>query len=219
MLDSSGRNSANITMDGRKRYIEGPLHVLRGHISEVTCCCLNSDLDLVVSCSHLSGVLLHSIRTGRLIRRLEVNGADILSLSSEGIIIIWDNSSQQLRTFTLNGTPVAKRTLSLFPGDITCIEISRDGKSVLFGTSANPAFSNGKRPTQTERRHDDCTNSDSSYFSYRDKTDSDGQDRDKYSQQQDTCGPLDGHEEDRTAIPVPSICLLDLHTLEVGCDP
>ncbi|XP_057852146.2 BEACH domain-containing protein C2 isoform X2 [Cryptomeria japonica] len=215
MLDSSGRNSANITMDGRKRYIEGPLHVLRGHISEVTCCCLNSDLDLVVSCSHLSGVLLHSIRTGRLIRRLEVNGADILSLSSEGIIIIWDNSSQQLRTFTLNGTPVAKRTLSLFPGDITCIEISRDGKSVLFGTSANPAFSNGKRPTQTERRHDDCTNSDSSYFSYRDKTDSDGQDRDKYSQQQDTCGPLDGHEEDRTAIPVPSICLLDLHTLEI----
>ncbi|KAH9311229.1 hypothetical protein KI387_026264, partial [Taxus chinensis] len=214
MSDSSVRSGT--TMDGRKRYIEGPLHVLRGHISEVTCCCLNSDLDLVVSCSRLGGVLLHSIRTGRLIRRLEVNGSDILSLSSEGIIIIWDKPSQQLRTFTLNGIPVARTTLYPFPGDITCIEISQDGKSVLFGTRANPLFSNKKVSSPTERRHDDFIHSDSSYFSHRNKRHSDGQDEDRYSLRQDTSGPLDGHKEERTsAVPVPSVCLLDLHTLEI----
>ena len=65
--------SANINMDGRKIYIEGPLHVLQVRINELTCCCINVDLDFVVSCSRLGGVLLHSISRGHMIRKLPID--------------------------------------------------------------------------------------------------------------------------------------------------
>lgn len=188
---NSGSTSANINMDGRKRYIEGPLHVLRGHIGELTCCCINADLDLAVSCSRLGGVLLHSISRGRLIRQLPIKRVDTVSLSAEGMIIIWDKSSQQLRTFTLNGISVARRVLSPFPGDITCIEISKDGKHALFGTSAYSVFSDEKISMSREGRDDDST-------------------------PQCSTETVDGSEDDRTSIvSLPSICLLDLHTLKI----
>lgn len=188
---NSGTISANINMDGRKRYIEGPLHVLRGHIGELTCCCINADLDLVVSCSQLGGVLLHSISRGRLIRRLLIDRVDTVSLSVEGMLIIWDNSSRQLRTFTLNGISVARRILSRFPGDIACIEISQDGKHALFGTSAYSVFSDEKVSTPREGRNNDST-------------------------PQYSIETVDGNEEDGIfTVPVPSICLLDLHTLKI----
>jgi len=137
-------------------------------------------------------VLLHSISRGRLIRRLPIKRVDTVSLSAEGMIIIWDKSSQQLRTFTLNGISVARRILSPFPGDITCIEISKDGKHALFGTSAYPVFSDEKVSMPREGRDND------------------------YSTPQCSIETADGKEEDRTStVAVPSICLLDLHTLKI----
>eukprot|EP01018_Ginkgo_biloba_P016129 Gb_14861 [translate_table: standard] len=215
-------SSANLVIDGRKRHIEGPLHVLRGHIGELTCCCINADIDLVISSSCLGGVLLHSITRGRLIRRLAVNGVDIVAVSSEGIIIIWDKSSQQLRTYTLNGILVATRTLFPFPGNITCIEISQDGKSALFGTSAAPGFSdgkwNGKTSIPSEGRHNASMNSASGPFSQSDSRhfESHSQDGVTDSPAQFTVEPKHEQEVDRTsAVPVPSVCLLDLHTLQI----
>ncbi|KAF8392843.1 hypothetical protein HHK36_021082 [Tetracentron sinense] len=57
---------ANVMGDNsRSRRIECPLHVLRGHLREISCCYVSSDLGIIVSCSHSSDVLLHSIRRGR----------------------------------------------------------------------------------------------------------------------------------------------------------
>jgi len=136
-------------------------------------------------------VLLHSVSRGRLIRRIPVNRVDTMSLSAEGMIIIWDKSTQQLRTFTLNGISVARRILCPFPGDITCIEISQDGKHALFGTSTYPSFSDEKVSMPKEGRNNEST-------------------------PQCSIETADGNEEDRpSAVPVPSICLLDLHTLKI----
>ncbi|KAL5727846.1 BEACH domain-containing protein C2 [Ranunculus cassubicifolius] len=118
-----------------RRRIEGPVHVLRGHLREIVCCSVNSDLGIVASCSFTSGVLLHSVKRGRLIRRI-LSGVDahLVSLSSQGVILTWNKFEQKLSTFTTNGVPIATANLSL-PGTISCIEISVDGENALIGTS------------------------------------------------------------------------------------
>lgn len=132
---SSGAFSNTIGDGSRRRRIEGPMHVLRGHVREIICCCVNSDLGIAASCSHSSGVLLHSIRRGRLIRRLLGVDAHLVSLSPGGVLMTWNKLNQKLCTFTTNGLPIATANLS-FPGTISCMEISVDGDSALIGTSS-----------------------------------------------------------------------------------
>ncbi|KAF9613959.1 hypothetical protein IFM89_014024 [Coptis chinensis] len=134
---SSGSStfSNNISDTSRRRRIEGPMHVLRGHLREIVCCCVNSDLGIVVSCSFSSGVLLHSIRRGRLIRRLIGVEAHLVCLSPSGVIMTWNKLEQRLRTFTINGVPIASADLSI-SGSISCMEVSVDGENALIGTSS-----------------------------------------------------------------------------------
>ena len=89
----------------------------------------------VVSCSHSSDVLLHSIRRGRLIRRLDGVEAHTVCLSSEGVVMTWNESQHTFSTFTLNGTPIASAQLSFFCS-IGCMEISVDGTSALIGINS-----------------------------------------------------------------------------------
>ena len=65
---SSGSSPIRTLETSRKRRIEGPMHVLRGHLGEVISCAVGPDLGLVVSSSYMPGVGLHSLGTGRLIR-------------------------------------------------------------------------------------------------------------------------------------------------------
>lgn len=133
---TSSNTLANILADKtRRRRIEGPIHVLRGHLREITCCCVSSDLGIVVSCSHLSDVMLHSTRKGRLIRRLVDVEADAVCLSSQGVIMTWNNTLHTLRTFTLNGVPIATAQLP-FSCSISCMEVSVDGTNVLIGINS-----------------------------------------------------------------------------------
>lgn len=131
------RNS--FTNKSNWRRIEGPIHVLRGHLGEVTCCAINSDLGLVVSCSNSSDVLLHSTRRGRLVRRLGGVEAHIVCLSSDGIILIWNRYSCILSTFTLNGVLISKRQLP-HSASISCMEVSVDGRNAVVGL--NPSLEN-----------------------------------------------------------------------------
>ncbi|KAE8672128.1 Beige-related and WD-40 repeat-containing protein isoform 2 [Hibiscus syriacus] len=169
-----------------KHRIEGPVHVLRGHHNEILCCCINSALGIVVSCGLSSDVLLHTIRKGRLLRRFAGVVADAVCLSPEGIVLTWNRSQRTLRTFTLNGIPVAtEKTPSL--GDVRCMEISVDGKSALIGmnsSSDNSGVSNNNRNWSSKKPGVD---------------DSD----------------LELEETDELDIPSPSICFLDLPTLKV----
>ncbi|KAL8119165.1 BEACH domain-containing protein C2-like [Apium graveolens] len=138
-VESSSANSnytASILSDkGRSRRFEGPVHVLRGHLGEILCCSVSSELGIIVSCSKSSDVLLHSIRRGRLIRRLVGVKANLVCLSSYGIIIVWDDLLHTLSTFNLNGTLIAKAHLPL-SSTITSIVVSVDGRSAVVGLNS-----------------------------------------------------------------------------------
>ncbi|GJM86375.1 hypothetical protein PR202_ga02228 [Eleusine coracana subsp. coracana] len=183
----TGINPSKILETCRRRRIEGPMHVLRGHLGEVTCCSVSSDLGIVASSSSASGVLLHSLRTGRLIRKLDVQEAHSICISSQGIVLIWSESEKRLSTFTVNGIPVATSVLSHFSGRVSCIEISTDGQFALIGTCLGSI------------KRDSCTAIDDDYELHKPDDDEDVQES----------------NETRLSIHVPSICFLDLYKLEV----
>ncbi|KAK9274411.1 hypothetical protein L1049_019225 [Liquidambar formosana] len=187
---TSSNTLANILADkSRRRRIEGPIHVLQGHLREIICCCISSDLGIVVSCSCSSDVLLHSIRRGRLIRRLVGVEAHAVCLSSEGVVMTWNKSLHTLTTFTLNGVPIVTAQLP-FSGSISCMEVSVDGTSALIGINSsleNDGTCNNIRDLKLKREG--------------------SEDLDPESFQTGQTNRLD--------VPSPSICFLDLHTLKV----
>ncbi|KHN20456.1 BEACH domain-containing protein lvsC [Glycine soja] len=185
---STSNSSLHLIEKDRRRRIEGPIQVLRGHHSEILSCCVNSDLGIVVSCSHSSDVLLHSIRRGRLIRRLDGVEAHTVCLSSEGVVMTWNESQHTLSTFTLNGTPIASAQLSFFCS-IGCMEISVDGTSALIGINS---LENGR-----------------AYNSSPDSQSNKSGVVDFDSESEET------FDNSRIDVPSPSICFLDMHTLEV----
>ncbi|OEL16682.1 BEACH domain-containing protein C2 [Dichanthelium oligosanthes] len=186
---SNSTSSVSSLSETKRRRIEGPMHVMRGHLGEVTCCSVSPDLGLVASSSNTSGVLLHSLRTGRLIRRLVVAEAHAICLSSQGIILVWNEPKKTLSTFTVNGLPVATSVLLPFSGQVSCIEISTDGHFALIGTSL---FNNYKC--------DDSTGTVDHELGPNGKDDVS-----KDSEQ----------SEIEQSVHVPSICFVDLHKLKV----
>lgn len=187
---NSSNASASILIDkSRKRQIEGPIHVLRGHLAEVLSCCVSSDLGVVVSCSESPDILLHSIRRGRLLRRIAGVHAHSVCLSSDGIIMAWNQSLHMLSTFTLNGIVVARARLPL-SGNISCMEISFNGQTALVGVNTC---------SQKER-----------------SLDSSGSWKSKQQGTGALSSELDLEQEDcRMDIALPSICFFDLYTLKV----
>ncbi|XP_010523698.1 PREDICTED: BEACH domain-containing protein C2 isoform X2 [Tarenaya hassleriana] len=133
---STGSGIPSSTDCRKKCHIEGPIQVLRGHRRELLCCCVSSDLGIVVSSSESSDVLLHSVRKGRLIRRLVGVEAHSLCISSEGVIMAWNRTENSISTFTVNGIVVAKAKLPL-SCSISCMEIAMDGQSALIGMNSN----------------------------------------------------------------------------------
>ncbi|VAH35372.1 unnamed protein product [Triticum turgidum subsp. durum] len=180
-------SSMSILLETRKCRIEGPMHVLRGHLGEVISCAVGPDLGLVVSSSNMSGVVLHSLRTGRLIRKIHVAEAHAVSLSSQGIILVWSESKKRLSSFTVNGVPIATSVLSPFSGGVSCIEISMDGYFALIGT---------------------CS---SSNYKCEDNTEVADREPNKSSRKVD----ISEQTEIRQSVNVPSICFVDLHKLKV----
>ncbi|KAJ4811845.1 WD-40 repeat family protein / beige-like protein [Rhynchospora pubera] len=175
---SNGSNSISIDPN-RRRRLEGPMHVLRGHLGEVLSCGVSPELGIIASCSRESGVLLHSIRRGRLMRKLDVKDPSMVRLSCQGVVLIWSESEKRLSTFTVNGIPIASTVLSPFAGSINCIEMSGDGEFALIGTCA----------TGLEDRRSQVKNLKGSNGG--------------------------GLRESYVSVPVPSICLIDLHELKV----
>ncbi|XP_075518514.1 BEACH domain-containing protein C2-like [Primulina tabacum] len=134
------RAAANkLAENSRGHRIQGPIHVLRGHLGEITSCSVSSDLGIVASCSKSTDLLIHSIRRGQLVRRLVGVEAHSVCISSDGVIIAWNRYRCTLRTFTPNGSLIAKKQLPLL-SSVSCIEVSVDGRSALVGI--NPSLEN-----------------------------------------------------------------------------
>jgi WD40 repeat protein len=163
---------------------------MRGHLGEVTCCSVSPDLGLVASSSNATGVLLHSLRTGRLIRSLDVDEAHAICLSSQGIILVWNETKKTLSTFTVNGLPIATSVLLPFSGQVSCIDVSTDGHFALIGTSL---FNNYKCDSSTETGNHELGPNGTDDVS-------------KNSEQSET----------EQSVHVPSICFVDLHNLKVN---
>ncbi|XP_048634258.1 BEACH domain-containing protein C1-like [Brassica napus] len=127
--------SNTLANKAKKRRIEGPIQVLHGHLREVTCCCVSSDHGIVVSSSASRDVLVHSIRKGRLIRRLVGVKANALCISSGGVIVVWSRSESTISSFTINGVLISKAKL---PSSctISCMELSMDGQNVVVGVNS-----------------------------------------------------------------------------------
>lgn len=174
---ANNTNVANNTLanKGKKCRIEGPIQVLRGHRREIVSCCVSSDQGVVVSSSESSDVLLHSIRKGRLIRRLVGVTANSLCISSDGVIMAWSSSEGSISVFTINGVLIAKAKLP-FSCTISCMEMSMDGQNALIGMNS-------------------CSSMD-------------------YSSSNETSSK-DGNEIERFDVSCPSICFLNLYTLQV----
>lgn len=114
--------------------------------------------------------------------------AHTVCLSSEGVVMTWNESQHTFSTFTLNGTPIASAQLSFFCS-IGCMEISVDGTSALIGINS---LENGR-----------------AYNSSPDSQSNKSGVVDFDSESEETF--------DNTQIDVrsPSICFLHMHTLEV----
>ncbi|CAH2051768.1 unnamed protein product [Thlaspi arvense] len=120
----------------KKHRIEGPIQVIHGHRREIVCCCISSDQGIVVSSSESSDVLLHSIRKGRLLRRLVGVKAHALCISSNGVIVVWSRSENSISTFTINGVLVSKAKLHS-SCTVSCMELSMDGQNVVIGVNSS----------------------------------------------------------------------------------
>ncbi|XP_010277463.1 PREDICTED: BEACH domain-containing protein C2 isoform X2 [Nelumbo nucifera] len=140
---TSNGNLTNVMVENNRRgRIEGPMHVLRGHFREIICCSVSSDVGIVASCSHFSDVLIHSIRRGQLIRRLVGVEAHAICLSCLGVIMTWNKTECVLRTFTINGIPIATTELSILCGNVRCMEVSVDGENVIIGVNSSSESEN-----------------------------------------------------------------------------
>ncbi|KAL4567136.1 hypothetical protein LXL04_022710 [Taraxacum kok-saghyz] len=133
---ASATTAASVFIDKtRRRRIEGPIQIIRGHLGEVIDCCVNSDLGAVASCSNSSDVLIHSVIRGRLLRKLHGVKADMVRVSKHGGIVTWNDSLRLLSSYTLNGVLVAQAHLPL-SCTINCMEISFDGWSAVVGINS-----------------------------------------------------------------------------------
>ncbi|XP_052194937.1 BEACH domain-containing protein C2 [Diospyros lotus] len=188
---STGSNTIrNALADkSRRRRIEGPTHVLRGHFGEIICCCISSDLGIVVSCSNSSDVLLHSVRRGRLIRRLDGVEAHAVCLSSDSVIIAWNKSLHTLSTFTLNGTLIARAQLPS-TCSISCMEASVDGRNALIALNS---CSENETASETCRQWKLM----------------------KAGVMDESVESHQTNDDSIMEIPSPSICFVDLHSLRV----
>ena len=121
-------------------------------------------------------------------RRLVNVEAHAVCLSSEGIVMTWNESQHALSTFTLNGVLITRTHLS-FSSSISCMEISVDGRSALIGINSvenSKAYNNSWNVKLNEQVFDELD-----------------------SESEET------QEDDRINAPSPSICFLDTHTLKV----
>lgn len=209
---------ANASMvEFRRRHVEGPVYVLRGHVDEVVCCCVNYELDLVVSSSRSRGVLLHSITRGRFLRRLPVERADMVALSSQGIVVVFNKLSRVLQTYTENGHLVASKLLPSWEGSISSLVVSVDGLHAVIGTSCGrqlppdgrwqsksvPATNGVEQPRQWDAVEQSESTTDAST-----------------SSSDNASGPMNagpvGEQPFPAYDPQPAIILLELYTLEVS---
>lgn len=136
----------------RWRRVEGPVKVLAGQGSDLVCCCVSSELDVVASVSRSRGLVLHSIMGGRVLLCLpRLRCADIVALSPEGLVVLWTRRQRLLRVLTINGTHVAAVRVPEEDGDVSALCVSRDGTHLALGTDCSRWRQRREKQRERER--------------------------------------------------------------------
>jgi len=114
--------------DGRA-ILDAPIHVLHGRSEAAESTAMSAELDVVVSVSRREGTVLHSVLSGRMVRRIPGARGDDVRLCSSGYIMVLDSITNTLMCASMNGDIVA----SLSPEDSVIADIAptADGRGVL----------------------------------------------------------------------------------------
>ncbi|CAI5519883.1 unnamed protein product [Closterium sp. Naga37s-1] len=149
-----GYGAGGLEAPRKWRRMEGPVQVLRGHLDTITCCAVSSDLELVASSSCSHGVLVHFLMMERFMRQLpRVGSADLLAISPEGVVVVWERQQRALRAFTINGAAVAGVGISEEHGDVSSVQVSSNGLFVAVGTDCSRWRHVQEKEGQREREH------------------------------------------------------------------
>lgn len=110
--------------------LRGPVHTLRGNTHAVEDVAVSADLDLVASVTRAGGVVLHSLLTGRVHRRVPELRGTLCALTSTARIVVWDPDARVLRSASVNGDVLAVATLPPGEGDPTALIAAADGHAL-----------------------------------------------------------------------------------------
>ena len=124
----------------RFRVAERPKGVYYGHHTEVSCVCISERLDLVVSGSRDGSVLVHELRSCRLIRELRPPNPDaassdvsigVIRITWRGDVFVYSNAHIMF-VYSLNGALLAKD--ESVRDDVSCALVTRNGEYVILGS-------------------------------------------------------------------------------------
>ena len=118
--------------NGYRVGMERPSLILHGHNDEVTCVCINVELDIAVSGGKDGRVIVHSLRKGMYVRSLKGGSNKPVTLVrvNGDKIVTYTASDLTVRVYGLNGM-----VLSSFETKerLSCLTVSREGKYLVMG--------------------------------------------------------------------------------------
>ena len=133
---ASGNHGAEgVPVHGRG-LLRGPHYVLKGHREGVARVAVSTDLGIVVAVSPRAGSTFHCLLSGRFLRAIPELRGDLVAVSSEGLIAVWERRHNTVRLATVNGDIVHaasfEGTLPLF----SALVVAADGDYIIVGTEA-----------------------------------------------------------------------------------
>ncbi|KAJ5068656.1 beach domain-containing protein lvsc [Anaeramoeba ignava] len=116
------------------QFDQEPINILYGHDDEVNCVDISTNLDVVVSGSKDGTVIIHTLNQGKYVRSIfdpQKNPIDLLSLSSEGHIVMFSEKNSSLSVYSINAKLLCSKKLV---SHLNCWVISKDSEFLLVGT-------------------------------------------------------------------------------------
>lgn len=119
-----------------KMSLSGPVGVLKGHGDAVAAIALSTNLDLLVAVSPFGGTSFYSIMTRDVIAHVPKLSGSLCSVSDEGFVAVWSEQSHTMTVLSLNGNVVSTAALQDVCPALSTMLISKDGYSLVAGTTA-----------------------------------------------------------------------------------
>lgn len=110
--------------------LDAPIHALHGRSEPAESLAIDAELDIIASVSSNEGTLLHTILTGRMVRRIASARGNHVRLCSTGYVVVLNSRDNLVLCVSTNGDVVAR----LHPDDgssVADVQPSADGQAVF----------------------------------------------------------------------------------------